>query len=110
MNSIMRRRIRININARYRNIIFAFFMAFSMSFFISFILVSIDNGYDHRFVVTWLRTWSQAFICAFFGAYFFPKVIQRLLRGINFIEKPQLIEIDSDTSNMDTRPTKKINI
>jgi cytochrome bd-type quinol oxidase subunit 2 len=83
----MCRRI-INIDIKYKNIIFAALMAFSMSIFITFILVSINSGYDKTFLPTWFRTWTQAFICAFFGAYFFPRVIQKLIRKINFVEKP----------------------
>jgi hypothetical protein len=49
-------------------------------------------GYDHTFLPIWLKTWSQAFICAFFGAYFFPKVIQQIMRKIDFVEKPLMIE------------------
>ena len=66
----------------------------TISFFISFILVSINRGYDHQFLSAWLKTWSQAFICAFFGAYFFPRVIQQIMRRINFVEKPLMIEKD----------------
>lgn len=58
-----------------------------MSIFISFILVSINFGYSHTFLLTWLKIWSQAFICAFFGAYFFPRIIQKMMNKIIFIEK-----------------------
>ncbi|MCK2001058.1 DUF2798 domain-containing protein [[Brevibacterium] frigoritolerans] len=84
----------MKINVKYRNVIYACLMAFCMSFFISFILVSINRGYDHLFLSAWLKTWSQAFICAFFGAYFFPGVIQQIMRRINFVEKPLMIEKD----------------
>ncbi|WP_261380695.1 DUF2798 domain-containing protein [Neobacillus bataviensis] len=69
-------------------------MAFSMSFFISLILILINRGYDGTFLHAWLKTWSQAFICAFFGAYFFPRVIQKIMKKINFVEKPLIIEND----------------
>ena len=81
----------MSINVKYRNIIFAFLMALSMSFFVSFVLVSLNFGYGDTFLHIWLRMWLEAFICAFFGAYFFPRVIQKIMRKINFVEKP-LIE------------------
>ncbi|KOR86049.1 hypothetical protein AM233_20015 [Bacillus sp. FJAT-22058] len=56
---------------KYRNIIYACLMAFYF-----------------------YLTWSQAFTCAFFGAYFFPRVIQQIMRRINFVEKPLMIEKD----------------
>jgi hypothetical protein len=77
----------INVNEKYRNVIFAALMAFSMSIFISFILVSINFGYSNTFLITWLKIWSQAFVCAFFGAYFFPRVILQIMGKINFVEK-----------------------
>jgi len=67
-------------------------MACSLSLFISFILISINNGYTNTFLTSWLKTWLQAFIFAFFGAYFFPRVIQKLMRKINFVEKSLKIE------------------
>jgi hypothetical protein len=85
----------MKINVKYRNIIYPCLMAFCMSIFISFILVSINRGYDHQFLSAWLKTWSQAFTCAFFGAYFFPRVIQQIMRRLNFVEKPFMIEKDS---------------
>ncbi|MFB5193434.1 DUF2798 domain-containing protein [Neobacillus sp. KR4-4] len=65
-----------------------------MSFFISLLLVLINKGYDGKFLHAWLKTWSHAFICAFFGDYFFPKVIQKIMKKINFVEKPLIIEND----------------
>jgi hypothetical protein len=59
-----------------------------------FLYVLFIRGYDHLFLSSWLKTWSQAFICAFFGAYFFPRVIQQIMRRINFVEKPLMIEKD----------------
>lgn len=76
----------MNINSRYKRVIFALLMAFSMSCFITFILISISNGYNSLFLSTWLKTWSQAFVCAFFGAYYFPVIIQKILNKINFVE------------------------
>jgi Protein of unknown function (DUF2798) len=69
-------------------------MALSISLFVSFVLVSINFGYDNTFLHTWLKIWSQAFICAFLGAYFFPRVIQKIMEKINFVEKTLKIEND----------------
>lgn len=76
----------MKINIKYKNIIFVFMMAFSMSLFVSFMLVSINFGYSSKFLGTWLKMWSEAFVCAFIGAYFFPKIIQKVMKKITFIE------------------------
>ena len=84
----------MNINIKYKNIISVFLMALSISFFVSFVLVSINFGYNNTFLYTWLKIWPQAFICAFLGAYFFPRVIQKIMGRINFVEKPLKNEKD----------------
>lgn len=84
----------IKLNVKYKNIIFAFLMAFSMSTFITFVLVSLNTGYTQEFLSVWIKTWSQAFFCAFFGAYFFPIVIKQVMKKINFVENPLIIESD----------------
>jgi len=69
-------------------------MALSMSIFITFVLVSLNTGYTQEFLSVWMKTWSQAFFCAFFGAYFFPIIIKQIMKKINFIENPLIIEKD----------------
>lgn len=82
----------MKINSKYRNTTYAFLSAFSMSLFISFIIVSINYGYSSEFLPRWLKIWPQAFVCAFVGSFFLPKIVQRIMNKIEFIEPPLLAE------------------
>ncbi|KMY51399.1 DUF2798 domain-containing protein [Peribacillus loiseleuriae] len=82
----------MKINSKYRNTTYRFLSAFSMSLFMSFMIVSINYGYNSEFLPRWLKIWPLAFVCAFVGSFFLPKIVQRIMSKIEFIEPPLLTE------------------
>ncbi|MFB7156084.1 DUF2798 domain-containing protein [Lysinibacillus sp. NPDC056232] len=77
----------MKINKIYKSFIYTILTGLFTSCFISFILVSINLGYSHTFLIHWLRMWGEAFLCAIICAYIFPKIINKLMRIITFVEK-----------------------
>ncbi|MGE7111170.1 DUF2798 domain-containing protein [Lysinibacillus sp. NPDC047702] len=77
----------MKINKIYKSFIYTFLSGLFTSCFISFILVSINLGYSHTFLIYWLRMWGEAFSCAILCAYIVPRIINKLMTIITFVEK-----------------------
>jgi len=77
----------MKINKIYKSFIYTVLIGLFNSCFISFILVSLNLGFSHTFLIHWLPIWGEAFLCAILCAYIFPRIINKLMTFITFVEQ-----------------------
>ncbi|MGA1932727.1 DUF2798 domain-containing protein [Arcobacter sp. YIC-464] len=72
------------IPAKYRNIVFAFFMSSIMSFLMSMIITFINLGLVDDFFIRWMEAYIKAFLFAFpiifVVAPFVHKITNKLIK------------------------------
>lgn len=70
------------IPARFRAIVFAFFMALLMSGFMSLVISLFNLGWVPDIIARWLQAWAFAFAIAFPTVVVVAPMVQRLTNAV----------------------------